>query len=189
MNSPIILASASPRRKQLLESVDLAFTCVTSQVEEVFDTTLPIPKAIESLALQKAEEVAKRHRDAIVIGADTMVVFEQQVLGKPKDDIEAKAMLQMLSGKTHQVITGVALVYQQQVLVFHETTNVTFYTLEEEMINAYVASKEPLDKAGSYGIQGKASIFVEAIQGDYCNVVGLPLAKVYRYIQKIKKSV
>lgn len=187
MHKPIILASASLRRKQLLEMLDLDFTVVVSQIEEVFDTKISIVDAICSLALQKAQDVAKQHKDAIIIGADTMVVYDNHVLGKPKDAQEAKAMLTMLSGKKHQVISGVAILTAQETIVFHEVSDVYFYPLSEDMIDAYIATKEPMDKAGAYGIQAKGSIFVKEIKGDYFNIVGLPIAKVYRHLLTLQK--
>ena len=188
LNKPIVLASASPRRKQLLESVDIDFICVPSKIEEVFNTNKDIAVAIEDLAFQKASDVANAFPNAIVIGADTMVVCNGQVLGKPKNEEDARTMLHMLSANTHQVISGVAIISKEKTIVFHETSAVTFYSLDQDIIDWYIASEEAYDKAGAYGIQGKASIFVEKINGDYFNIVGLPLAKVYRYLKEIQTN-
>ena len=185
-NKEIILASASPRRKELMQDMQVNFTCIPSCVEEHLDETLPVELGIEQLALQKAEDVFSKHPDAIVIGSDTMVVLDQKRLGKPNDAQDAKSMLQQLSGNTHQVITGVAILYDDHQVLFHECSDVTFYDLDEAMIDWYIDTKEPFDKAGSYGIQGYGKLFVKEIKGDYFNIVGLPVAKLYRTLQKIK---
>ena len=187
-NKNLILASASPRRAELMKDMQIAFTCIPSCVEEHMDETLPVEKAIEQLALQKAQDVFEKHQDAIVIGSDTMVILDKKRLGKPKDANEAKEMLRQLSGNTHQVVTGVAILYDNQKILFHECSNVTFYDLDEEQIDWYIQTKEPFDKAGSYGIQGYGKLFVKEIKGDYFNIVGLPVAKLYRTLQNIKKT-
>ena len=184
-NKQVILASASPRRQELMTDMAIPFTCIPSNAEEHLDTSLPVGKGIEQVALQKARDVFSKHPDAIVIGCDTMVVYQDQRLGKPKDANDAQAMLQMLSGNTHQVITGVAILVDDQQILFHEQTDVTFYPLQESLIQEYIASLEPFDKAGSYGIQGKGKLFVKEITGDYFNVVGLPVAKLYRMLQEL----
>lgn len=185
MNHSIILASKSPRRQQLLFDTGLPFTVECSQCEEYIDTQIPIAKAIEQIAYKKAETVLNKHRDAIVIGADTMVCIQDVIMGKPKNTEEAMAMLMQLSGKTHQVITGVAIVTEHLNIIFHETTYVTFYDLENTLLHSYIASNEPYDKAGAYGIQGRGKLLVKEIRGDYYNVVGLPIARVYRNLLNI----
>ena len=168
----IVLASQSPRRKEIMEQVGLRFLVHPADVDEMMDESLPIPQAIERLALAKAEHVATLYPNDIVIGADTLVCLDKQVLGKPQNAKNAKEMLQRLSGQTHQVITGVAI-----------CADVTFYSLSDREITAYIDSKEPFDKAGAYGIQGKGAVFVAKIVGDYYNIVGLPIAKL---MQRLK---
>ncbi|EAO55697.1 Septum formation protein Maf [Bacillus thuringiensis serovar israelensis ATCC 35646] len=171
----IILASGSPRRKELLELASIPFEIVVSEVEETIGAYSSPSDIVMSLALQKASAVAENNSDHIVLGADTIVTYESRILGKPSNEDEAKEMLQLLSGKTHEVYTGVAIISKEKTVTFYERTEVTFWELTEEEIDTYVTSKEPLDKAGSYGIQAKGSIFVQNIQGDYYSVVGLPM--------------
>lgn len=180
----IILASASPRRKELLSELQLPFEVIPACTEEVFDVRVSIPKAIEKIAYKKAEEVFLQHPTAIVIGCDTMVCLDDVVLGKPRNQEDAYRMLRLLSGKTHQVISGVAILQEGHTEVFHQVTEVTFYELDEAMIDMYVRSEEPYDKAGAYGIQGLGKLLVSAIHGDYFNVVGFPIAKVYRVLKE-----
>lgn len=185
MRHNIILASKSPRRQQLLADTGLPFSIEGSSIEEYLDTQLPLELAIEQIAYQKAKNVFDRHQNAIVIGADTMVNLQDITMGKPKNAKEATVMLQQLSGKTHRVITAVAIVSKHSTLIFHETTCVTFYELEDTLIQSYIACEEPYDKAGGYGIQGKGKLLVKAIHGDYFNVVGLPVARVYRSLLRM----
>ncbi|PGZ17191.1 Maf family protein [Bacillus cereus] len=180
----LILASGSPRRKELLELADVSFEIVVSEIEEKIGAYSSPADIVMSLALQKASAVAENHDECVVLGADTIVTYESRILGKPTDEKEAKEMLQLLSGKTHEVYTGVALISKEKTVTFYERTEVTFWELTEEEIDAYIASKEPLDKAGSYGIQGKGSIFVQHIQGDYYSVVGLPIARLVRELKQ-----
>lgn len=183
----IVLASNSPRRKELLELAGLAFVTVPSQVEEHIDSKTPIPLVAQTLAEQKAREVAEKNPNNIVIGADTVVVLGNEILGKPKDADDAKAMLMALSGKTHDVYTGVALLLQDQTITFTSKTEVTFLEMTEKEILDYIKTGEPMDKAGAYGIQGKGGLFVEKIYGDYFNVVGLPIARVVQELKKLQK--
>ncbi len=180
MRKQLILASASPRRKELMQDSGLPFQIIPSKKEEIVPLHLPAAQAIEQLALQKASDIFSQHPDAVVIGCDTMVLWKEERLGKPKDQADALRMLKMLSNQTHEVITGVALLSKTHTILFHETTKVTFYDLEEELLTAYVASDEPYDKAGAYGIQGMGKLLVKSIEGDYFNVVGLPISRVYR---------
>ena len=171
-----ILASASPRRKELLEQIGVKFDILPATGEEVITKELP-GEVVMELAKQKAEEVAKTAgADALVLGADTVVAYEGKILGKPKDEADALRMLTMLSGKEHEVYTGVALIdnRDQSMENFFERTKVTMYPVSEEEIRDYIAGGEPMDKAGSYAIQGGWAEFVERIEGDYSNVVGLP---------------
>lgn len=179
----LILASASPRRRELLTQIGVSFVVEVSDVEEMIDAELLPHALVASLALQKAQAVAKNHTEGIVLGADTIVVSDGNILGKPQDAAQAKAMLQSLSGRWHQVMTAVALVDaqdDQKVWTSVESTNVKFRNLTQEDIAAYVATGESMDKAGAYGIQGYGALLVERIEGCYNNVVGLPLQQVAR---------
>ncbi|EEM15162.1 MULTISPECIES: Maf family protein [Bacillus] len=180
----LILASGSPRRKELLELAGVPFEIVVSEIEETIGAYSSPADIVMSLALQKASAVVENQEDSVVLGADTIVTYESRILGKPKDEAEAKEILQLLSGKTHEVYTGVALISKEKTVTFYERTEVTFWELTEEEVDAYIATKEPLDKAGSYGIQGKGSIFVQHIQGDYYSVVGLPIARLVRELKQ-----
>lgn len=200
--SQIILASNSPRRKELLEQVGVVFEVCPAKGEEIITKTQP-QEVVMELARQKAEEVAsmisaygdlhpdtRTPQDLLVIGADTVVAYQEQILGKPKDEQDAKNMLEMLSGQTHQVYTGVALVFvdpsgRAGVHTFYEKTEVTMYPMSEEELQRYIASGDPMDKAGSYGIQGAFAIHIKEIHGDYNNVVGLPVARLYQELQKL----
>lgn len=184
----VLLASESPRRRELMLLSEIPFTTAACFLDEVLDPELTIEEAVEKLAFQKAETVLKKRPDEFIIGADTIVVCDNEVLGKPKNAEDAKCMLQKLSGKTHKVITGVALVAEGVKECFHEVTEVTFYDLEEEEIEKYAKSKEPHDKAGAYAIQGKGMMFVKKINGDYYNVVGLPMARLFRHLKKYLES-
>ncbi len=181
----IILASASPRRRELLEQVGIPFTVDTSDADETMPEGCAPAEYVEELSGRKARAVAGRHPDEIVLGADTIVALGDKILGKPKDSDEAYDMLCMLSGRTHTVYTGVTIIYPQKgasrdMDVFHVRTDVRMYAADERILRDYAASKEPLDKAGAYGIQGKGAVLVESIDGDYSNVKGLPVAEVYR---------
>ncbi|WP_102345405.1 Maf family protein [Bacillus sp. Marseille-P3661] len=181
----LILASGSPRRKELLEKANIPFEIIISKVDETFDPNEGPDEIVKSLALQKAEDVSKHQpEDAVVLGADTIVTFEDQILGKPKDKDEAKKMLQLLSGKEHVVYTGVAIVTKGNRSAFYEPTKVTFWELEESEIDQYIESGEPFDKAGAYGIQGLGALLVKRIEGDYFSVVGLPISRTVRELKK-----
>ncbi|WP_216828804.1 Maf family protein [Alkalihalobacterium elongatum] len=177
---PFILASGSPRRKELLEQAQISFTIQTSDVDETIDPALSPDELVQSLALQKAEAVFEQNQHAVVLGADTIVVLDGQVLGKPNDREHAKEMLSALSGKKHSVLTGVAILDNEQQKIFSVETHVQFWQLTNEEIERYLDTNEPFDKAGSYGIQGFGATLVEAISGDYFSVVGLPLASTVR---------
>lgn len=204
--SQMILASASPRRKELLEQIGAEFVICPAKGEEVITETDPSAVVME-LSRQKAEEVAygvliynEQHadlatpQDILVIGADTVVAYENQILGKPKDEEDARRMLTMLSGKTHSVYTGVTFVFIDKEgrtgeHCFFEKTDVGMYPLKEEEIDRYIQSGDPMDKAGSYGIQGRFAIHIKEIRGDYNNVVGLPVARLYQELQKLGVSI
>ncbi|WP_078413922.1 Maf family protein [Priestia abyssalis] len=184
MKQQLVLASGSPRRKQLLEQLHLSFTVHVSSVEEIFDANQSPYDIVMSLALQKANDVAAHYPDAYVLGSDTVVVYDGNILGKPSDENEAVNMLQMLSGSTHEVVTGVAIVHKGKAISFYEKADVTFWELTKEEIMDYVKSGEPMDKAGSYGIQGLGASLVQKMEGDYYSVVGLPLSKTIRELKK-----
>ncbi|MDG5786854.1 Maf family protein [Evansella sp. AB-P1] len=181
---PFILASQSPRRKQLLEQVHIPFFVEESRVVEQFNMEESPEEVVVSLASQKAEEVFSRFPDHVVLGADTIVVVDQDVLGKPHDEKEAKEMLRRLSGRTHHVMTGVSIISNEKKLSFCEIAQVTFFELTEEEISAYVHTGDPFDKAGGYGIQTNGATLVHSIRGDYFTIVGLPIARVVRALKK-----
>lgn len=212
--SQIILASGSPRRKELLEQIGLTFEVCPAKGEEIITTTVP-SDVVKELSKQKAEEVAGgilgwmergcpfpglseslkgqvpfEGQDIMVIGSDTVVAFDGKILGKPKDEADAKRMLSMLSNKTHSVYTGVTIVFidknlQTGEITFFDKTDVSMYEISEKEIERYIATGEPMDKAGAYGIQGKGAIFIKQIEGDYYNVMGLPIGKLYQELQKL----
>ena len=179
-----ILASASPRRRELLNQIGLEFDVQVSNVEEHICPSWSPTQAVCELAQQKAHAVATQFPERCVIAADTIVVVDAQILEKPQDTQNAKRMLRLLSGREHRVITGVCLTFGAKQRVFSQETGVRFYPLSEEKIACYVATGEPMDKAGAYGIQGKGALLVESIAGDYFNVVGLPVAKLIRELEE-----
>ena len=200
--SQIILASASPRRKALLEQIGMEFEICPAKGEEVITQSRP-DEVVQELSRQKAEEVAagvltynETHpdlatpQDILVIGADTVVAYGDEILGKPKDEADAGRMLTLLQGKKHSVYTGITLVFIDKngrtgEHRFFERTDVTMYPMDEDEINRYIATGEPMDKAGSYGIQGRCAIYIKQIEGDYNNVVGLPVARLYQELRCI----
>ncbi len=181
----LILASASPRRSELLRNAGIAFEVDPADIHEApLAGETPIDYA-QRLARDKARTVLARHPDVVVLGADTVVVVDEHLLEKPTNAEDAKRMLRLLSGRTHQVITGVCLLNADFERTEAELTEVAFVRMSEADIAEYVASGEPMDKAGAYGIQGIASRWVERIDGDYFNVVGLPVARVYRMLKEL----
>lgn len=189
-SAAIVLASGSPRRKQLLEQIDLEFLVIPSQVHEDFDLDLSPEKFVEHYAKEKAKDIAKAHPDKWIIGADTIVVFNAEILGKPKDRDDSFRMLKMLSGNTHQVFTGVSIQQSKMQVsdTFHEYTNVTFNTLDDMVISYYIDTYKPFDKAGSYGIQDWFSVCVNHIDGCFYNVMGFPLSMFYSRFLALLKS-
>lgn len=181
----LILASSSPRRISLLKELGIEFTVEAPDWETRIFNENPVEIA-QLTALEKARSVARNHTEGIVIGADTIVVINGRVLGKPKDENEAKSFLKMLSGQIHTVVTGLALVNASngEELMDYEVTEVKFKQLDEKEIEKYVATGEPMDKAGAYGIQGRGRLFVEWIRGDFYNVVGLPIYRLYIMLKK-----
>lgn len=190
MKSRIILASASPRRQELLTQIGLPFEVCPSEWEEVTDKELP-EEVVQELSYHKAMEVYERNvteEGTVVIGADTIVACGGQILGKPGTRQRAEEMLGKLQGGTHQVYTGVAFVWKEkgrtETAGFYECTDVRVYPMTEEEIRCYVETGEPMDKAGAYGIQGGFAAFIQGICGDYNNVVGLPVGRVYQELKK-----
>ncbi|MBE6875525.1 MAG: septum formation inhibitor Maf [Ruminococcus sp.] len=184
--SRIILASGSPRRQELLKLVTENFEICPVNADETLPAGMPVEMASAFLADLKAKSCAKLFPDAIVIGCDTVVILDDEIMGKPKDREDAFRMLRKLSGEVHSVMTGVSLYYNTQTTVFTTETKVEFYTLSDAEINAYLDTGEPFDKAGAYGIQGKGSLLVRGIEGDYFNVVGLPVASLSRNLKQFE---
>ncbi|MCK5087711.1 MAG: septum formation inhibitor Maf [Melioribacteraceae bacterium] len=185
--TPIYLASKSPRRKKLLKQIGINFKSLNVDLdEEIFDGEHPI-KTVKRLAEEKLNIAVEKIDEGIVITADTIVVLNKQIIGKPKNKKDAFKILTMLSGKTHYVYTGFAIknISTKKTIVDYEKTAVTFRELNREEIENYIKSKSPMDKAGAYGIQDYGAVFVEKINGCYYNVMGLPLAKVYNSIMKL----
>ena len=182
---PLILASASPRRKELLSLLGVPFEVNTMEVNERAISGNSPAELVCNIAMKKGSVVAERNPHAVVISADTMVFIDDMALGKPGNVGMAKEYLRELSGRTHTVITGVAIYFNGICSVLFEKTDVTFYKLSEEWIGAYVASGDWQDKAGGYGIQNAGALMVEHINGDYNNVVGLPIAEIYRKLKSL----
>lgn len=181
----LILASKSPRRKELMEKLQLPFLCEPSDVEETVPAGIPVEKTAEYLSGIKAEDVYRRFRGEgkTVIGSDTVVILQDKIYGKPADRKDAFRMLRELSGKTHKVITGVTLLSDRGKESFSVETDVEFYDLTDDEINAYLDTGEPFDKAGAYGIQGYGALLVKRINGDYYTVMGFPIAEIARRIR------
>ncbi|MFQ6892237.1 MAG: Maf family protein [Acutalibacter sp.] len=181
----LILASASPSRKMLLEQAGLVFEVVVSGVDETVPSDYTPAQTVEALARRKGQAVQALRPEAPIIAADSVVSIDGLILGKPKDDEAAKATLRRLSGRTHELITGVCLLINGQMDLFHQVTRVTFYPLTEEEIAEYVALGESRGRAGAYGIEGIGVVLVQSIQGDYPNIVGLPVAETIRRLHKL----
>lgn len=191
----IILASQSPRRKELLTQIGIEFECMPSSEEEVITTAIPA-EAAKQLAKMKAVSISSKVSGRCILAADTVVECNEEILGKPKDEQDAKRMLKMLSGNKHTVHTGVCIINQKNTeddtnkekieeILFVNHTDVYMNELTEKEIDDYIKTKEPMDKAGAYGIQGRAAAFISKIDGDYNNVVGLPLCDVYNVLKNI----
>jgi len=181
----LILASASPRRAEILTAVGWEFE---KHAPEIDETELPNEKPadyVRRLAVEKAVAVAEKYKNALVLGADTIVVIENQIVGKPKDLAVARKMLRMLSGNWHEVLTGVAIVRDEKISIGLQRTRVKFTELSKAEIEFLIERGEPLDKAGAYAVQAQAALFIEQIKGDYWNVVGLPVSLVYELIGQI----
>ena len=183
----IILASASPRRSELMTLAGFRFDVICADIDEIVPEKALPQEVVMSLALQKAQAVAKDHRKSAVVGSDTVVALDGKILGKPRSEKEAAEMLRSLSGRIHKVFTGVAIVCGEKVTSFFDETEVEFYPLTDQEILDYIATGEPMDKAGAYGIQGRGAVLVKRINGDYFNVMGLPISKVYRELKDCDK--
>ena len=175
----IILASASPRRKEILENANVKFKIMSSDIVELTLEGESPCQMVMRLAFEKGIDIADKQKSDLVISADTIVVLDNKVLGKPKDEKEARYMIESLSGKTHQVITGISLINLEnnKKIIDYVISNVKFKNLSEDNINDYISTNESLDKAGAYGIQGYGALLVKEIQGDYFNIVGLPISR------------
>lgn len=184
----VILASQSPRRRELMTLLRIPFTVRVADIDETMDGSIPARDAVAQVSCRKAEAIARRPED-IVIAADTIVVCSGEILGKPADEADARRMLKLLSGTDHQVMTGLTVLKGDQCAVCTEITDVHFRDLSEDEILRYIATKEPMDKAGAYGIQGGGSLFVEKIVGDYFNVVGLPVCRLGQILRKIAPEI
>jgi septum formation protein len=180
----LVLASASPRRQELLRNANISFEVQPADINEDPLPNEPAKACAERLARGKAQAIAQKRPNEAVLGGDTVVMIDNEILNKPVDARDAARMLRLLSGRTHQVVTGVCLVVRGQCELVSETTSVTMSEISEEEIAAYVATGEPMDKAGAYAIQGRASRWIPRIEGDYSNVVGLPVARIYRMLRQ-----
>ena len=177
-----ILASASPRRKEILENAGFTFDIIVSDADETIKENLSPDKTVEELAKRKALSVWEKNKDAVVFGCDTVVAIDGKILGKPKDDEDAFDMIKMLSGRVHNVSTGVCICDENKMVVFSNTTQVEFYPLSDETIRSYIATGEGKDKAGSYGTQGYGCVLIKEIKGDYFSVMGLPVSQSARVL-------
>jgi len=180
----IILASNSPRRKELFKYIIDEFEVHVSEVDESYDPNLKPAEIVTYLSKQKALAVSKRFPNDLIVGSDTIVYIDDEVLEKPRTKEEAYQMLKKLAGRTHKVYTGVTIIYNNQIDSFHSETLVTFHDMSDEEIYDYIETKEPMDKAGAYGIQGYGAKFIKSITGDYFTVVGLPVSLLYQHLKK-----
>jgi septum formation protein len=184
MHRTIVLASSSPRRQEIIRNLGLEALVIPSRVDEAVEPELAPAQIVEELALRKANSVAEEQTDSIVIGSDTIVVLDGNILGKPRDEADAFHMLQRLQGRAHEVYSGIACVdsSNKQYSVRHCRTVVHMKPLSEQQIKRYIATGEPMDKAGSYGIQGKGAVFIERLDGDFFSVMGLPVHLLYEML-------
>lgn len=179
----LVLASGSPRRKEILNYLNIPFEIVVSDFEEKIDENKSLEEEIKRLSKGKASTVFKENKNATIIGADTIVTINNKILGKPKDKQEAYRMLKFLSGNKHTVITGVTIISKDITDTFAVLSDVYFNVLKDEEINEYIATGEPMDKAGAYAIQGFGSKFIHKIDGDYYAVMGLPISEIYKRLK------
>ena len=184
----VILASQSPRRKELMGLFHIPFTVRVSDADETMDPSLSAADAVAAVSRRKAEAVP-RNTDDLVIAADTIVVCGGEILGKPRDAADAHRMLRMLSGRDHQVMTGMTLLRGEECRTVTEITDIHFRELSDREINAYIRTGEPMDKAGSYGIQGGAALFAQHLAGDYYNVMGLPVCRLSQLLRELAPEI
>ena len=184
----LILASQSPRRKALLGLFHIPFTVRVADIDETMDPQGSPREEVAKVSLRKARAIS-READDVVIAADTIVVCDGRILGKPKDEADAVAMLRLLSGRDHQVMTGVTVIRGEDHETLTEVTDIHFRPLSEKEIRSYVATGEPMDKAGSYGIQGGAALFAEKMVGDYYNVMGLPVCRLWQMLSRLAPEI
>ncbi len=184
----IILASASPRRQELLRYITPEFEVMPADVDETFPEGVPADESAEFLAVRKAVHVSVSNPDSIVIGSDTVVIVEGEILGKPVDEADAERMLKKLSGKVHKVVTGVCIACGKRTFSFSQATDVKFYPLTDEEIRDYIATGDPMDKAGAYGIQSDGCVLIEKIDGDFFAVMGLPVARLKRAMKMFTEN-
>lgn len=185
MSRDFILASNSPRRRELLKLLDIEFTVLASDICEEIKKDLSNEEIVMDLALQKAKHISLLHPSTFVLGFDTLVILDGVPLGKPVDDLDAYRMLKALSGKTHTVLTGCAIVKDSFEDLFYDYAKVDFAEMNDDEINQYIKSKEPFDKAGAYGIQGIGAKFIKKIEGDYYSVMGMPVHKLYHKLKNL----
>ncbi len=181
----LILASKSPRRIELMKNYGYDFLSVPAVKEELIPENSSVKEAVTLLAEQKAKEVAESYPDAVVIGADTVVALDGRIMGKPKGETDAFNMLKSLSGRVHEVLTGVCILSPDKRHTFCERTEVEFYPLGDDKINAYIRTGEPMDKAGAYAVQEYGALFVKRINGDFFNVVGLPISRLAQELEAV----
>ncbi len=187
-NIKFVLASQSPRRAELLKYITPEFEILPSDCDETVPDGVPADEVPQILAVRKALHVRELRPDALVIGCDTVVIIDGVILGKPHDAQDAKRMLRLLSGRTHTVVSGVCICLGSKTLSFTQNTLVSFYDMSDEEIDSYVQECSPLDKAGAYGIQDRGGLFVKHIDGDFYNIVGLPIARLNREIKQLISS-
>ena len=180
----LILASQSPRRKQILEMLNIPFEIIVADIDEKINPDNELTKEIENISFLKALKVFNDNKDAVVIGADTIVVVDGKILGKPKNEEEAKQMLKLLQDNMHYVITGVTILSSKQSETFSNVSEVYFNPITDEEIDEYIKTKEPMDKAGAYAIQGIGAKFIRKINGDFYSIMGLPVSEVSQRLKK-----
>jgi septum formation protein len=185
MQPRIILASQSPRRADLMRMLALEFAILPADIDETYLQHEAAPAHAQRLAREKALVIAEKHPDALVVGSDTVVVIDRSVLGKPKDDDEAVSMLMRLQGRTHRVATGIAVAQGDECIAETEIVRVKFRSFDEMVAREYIATREPMDKAGAYGIQGYGASLVESVHGDYFAVMGLPVQRMIRMFEQM----
>lgn len=180
-----ILASQSPRRRELLSYLEIEFKIMPSDVDEIVEDGIPFEQVVMDLATQKAAHIAKNHPEYTVLGFDTLVILDGEALGKPQDRQDGFDMLRRLSGRTHRVLTGCAIVCCDEIDTFYDWADVTFNDMSDTEINEYLDTGEPFDKAGAYGIQGYGGRYIAKVDGDYYSVMGVPLNKLYRKLRDL----